>query len=113
MPINYMEKTAEPPQDPPSLTPEELETYQWAEDERKRWIALGDALETIHILGDYLQKGQHPKEGLDIQIKVEMRMPWKILLKRLRQSIHEEMAMILEDLLEANQELPPEAQENP
>ncbi len=101
------------PESPPSPTPAELEASLWAEDERKRWEALGNALEEMHILGDYLEKGQHPKEGLDIQLKVEMRMSWKILFKRLRQSINEEIAMILEDLLEADQEIPEEAKEEP
>ena len=99
------------PESPTSPTPAQLEDREWAEDERKRWSALGNALETMHTLGDYLEKGQHPKEGLDIQLKVEMRMPWKILFKRLRQSIHDEMVMILEDLLEADQEIPEEAKE--
>ncbi len=103
----------EPSLDPPCPTPEQLETREWAANERKRWEALGNALEEMHTLHDYLTKGQHPKEGLDIQIKVEMRMPWKILLKRLRQTIHDEMAMILEDLLEAGQELPEAAQNEP
>ncbi len=113
MPINYMDPIAEPPLDPPCPTPAELEASEWAEDERQRWAALGNALEEMHILGDYLQKGQHPKDGLSVQIKVEQRLSWKILVKRLKFAIYEEMAVIIQDLIEANQELPPEAQENP
>ncbi len=97
------------PESPPSPTPTELEAREWAEGERKRWEALGNALETMHILRDYMEKGDYPKQRLEVQIKPEYRLPWHILLKRLRQAIHDEMAIIIQDLLDAGYEIPEEA----
>ncbi len=103
----------EQPIDPASPTPEELEEAEWAADERKRWEALSNALETLGILGDYLEKGQHPKEGLDVQTRVEQRISWKVLLKRLKMAIIAEMSMTITDLLDAGHELPEAAQTDP
>jgi len=101
------------PLDPPCPTPEELEASEWAKDERERWVALSGALETLDILGDYLKRGQHPKEGLDVPIRIEKRIFWKVLLKCLRVAISTEMAVIIQDLLDAGQEPPAESKEKP
>lgn len=103
----------EQPIDPSHPEPGELEERLWAADERKRWEALGDALETLDVLGGYLEKGQHPKEGLDVQTRVEQRISWKVVLKCLRAAIQAEMHMTIEDLLDAGHEPPEEAKEEP
>ncbi len=107
IPYHHTHPSPEQPVDPPSPTADKVRVRKWADRERERWGALSNALESLTTAQEYLTEGQEGGPVIEVPVKGRRDQDADILMVSLIKAVTEEMAMIVEDLLDAGCE-PPE-----